>query len=195
MPGMYTRTRMMMKMLTMLMVVGIVGACLVGCGGETDSTESRSEGTTVRGTPGGSSAPTQRSSTSGSSRSGEYQPPSSGTRYDATVSREEIVAITPEDAKVQTDPVVVIQVLTDAEDPKSRQTAARTLGRGGDFTALPALLEALSDENVTVRSYAISAINDITHMKFRYDPKAPIAIREPQARDMVNYFRKHDVID
>lgn len=106
----------------------------------------------------------------------------------------DVVAIRPEQVKTERDAGVLTKVLIEAEEPKSRQEAARALGRQDVRSALPALLDALSDDDLTVRVYAISAINDITNMRFIYAPDSPKDVREPQARDLRNYLRQAGAI-
>jgi hypothetical protein len=111
-----------------------------------------------------------------------------------TVRSIDVVGITPEEVKEEKDPVVLQRVLVEAADVDSRKAAARGLGREAGVSSIPALIEGLHDENITVRVYSISAINDITSMRYRYDPKAPKEIRDDQARKIEEYFRNVGVI-
>ena len=181
-----------------LVMVAVLACAAAGCSDSKSGTaDNGTTGTTVRPSRTGPverpSNPSGVSGTSGSSDSSQAytSDPLAGT----TVSREQVQVITPEEVKVQTDMVVLGEVLTSAEDPESRKVAARSIGRKGDFASLPALLEGLSDENPTVRVYSISAINDITNMRYRYDPKAPASIRKKQVDDLYAYFRRCEVIE
>ena len=175
-----------------LKTIAIAGVLLavVGCGGQKKDTSadrggSGGSGKTVRPAP---TRPVRRPG------SGERTPPSQPVPA-LEVSRADVVAMTPDEVKTQRDLTVVAKVLIEADEPKSRRVAARTLGREGGFDTLPVLLEALLDEDLTVRVYAISAINDISHMRYSYNPKASKHIRDQQARDLAAYFKRRGVIE
>jgi len=187
---------------TLASLVVVMSVLALGC--SDDSSES--EGTTRRDLPGrnrssSSSGPVTRDP-AGSSRSTSDSDSSETTSYvqedsksgTTTVRDAEIVGMTPEEVKVEKDPVVLERVLVYAEDVDSRKAAARGLGRDAGMSSLPALLEGLYDENLTVRVYSVSAINDITSMRYRYDPKAPKDIRDDQAKKIEEYFRSVGVI-
>ncbi len=114
---------------------------------------------------------------------------------DLSAPPADIVAITPEAVEAQTDTEVITQAMLVADDRMSRRQAARELGRRAGYEAIPALLVALEDEDLTVRSYAISAISDICGMRFNYDPDAPVSSREAQIESLKGFFRRAGIIE
>ena len=174
------KRRALLGVRAVFVMLGVV--LLVGCGGDQDESVSRT-GSSNRGARPSQDGPVVRERPSSPREAREQLTPLE------IPDGVDVVSITPEQVKTERDTAVLAKVLVEAEEPKSRGQAARGLGRGRDRSALPALLEALSDDDLTVRVYAISAINDITGMKFRYAPDSPESVREQQARNLRDYLR------
>ncbi len=177
-----------------VLVFSLAGAmCLISCGREDSSTTTpqRPSSTADGGKPARPSSQILRPA--GSSTSSP-DVPVMVSAIDLSVP-DAVVNITPEETKAQTDTTVLSQVLLTADEPMSRRVAARSLGRTRSYDHLPVLLDALYDEDLTVRVYAISAINDITGMRFPYKPDAPEATRNEQAEKLVARLRQLGRID
>ena len=53
-----------------------------------------------------------------------------------------------------------------------RMAVARLLGELGSHTAIPALIDALEDEEVSVRESALVSLRTLSGQSFPFDPKA-----------------------
>jgi hypothetical protein len=178
------------RILCVFLLAGVV--CLAACGSDDSNNAANSQrpsGQTASGNP-----PRPSSQIMAPPSSSSSDAPAMISTIDLSVP-DAVVNITPEETKVQTDPVVLSQVLLTANEAQSRRIAARGLGRKREYDALPALLDALYDEDLTVRVYAISAIHDITHMRFNFRPDGPADRRDEQIQHLIAYFRRNGVID
>jgi hypothetical protein len=55
---------------------------------------------------------------------------------------------------------------------------ARTLLRLGDFSVLPTLIAGLRDDQLMTRALCFQALNEATHERFEFDPRAEEEERE-----------------
>ncbi len=71
-----------------------------------------------------------------------------------------------------TDPKLLTEPLSDDPSPKVRQAAARGLGQLRDRRSIPALMDALDDEDLNVRVWAITALHNTLNGEIRFPYKA-----------------------
>lgn len=73
---------------------------------------------------------------------------------------------------------------------------ARTLLRLGDWEAVPALIEGLSDERLMTRALSIQALFEATHERFGYDARATLEERSPAVERWRQWWaeRSHDIL-
>lgn len=80
--------------------------------------------------------------------------------------------------KEQGDPAYLLSVFTDrGEKIEIRAAAAQALGQMRHLDAGDALIDALDDSSVLIRTRAGVAIRRIMQVSYRYDPRGPIAER------------------
>jgi len=72
-----------------------------------------------------------------------------------------------------TDPNLLTDVLDTDPSPQIRAAAAQGLSRLKRHEALPELIRALDDEDLKVRTWAITAIHNTCHVRFVYRADAP----------------------
>ncbi len=75
------------------------------------------------------------------------------------------------------DPAVLTDVLAADPLPETRAAAARGLSRLRSVQAVPQLVEALSDEDLKVRTWAITALNRTFGGRFQFAADAPLERR------------------
>jgi len=94
---------------------------------------------------------------------------------DDNARREALLALGKLD---DTDPKLLTDVLADDPAPDIRAAAARGLSRLRSQQAIPQLFHALSDEDLQVRIWAITALNKTCGGKFVFTPEAPLEERQ-----------------
>lgn len=75
------------------------------------------------------------------------------------------------------DPTVLTDVLAVDPSSETRAAAARALSRLRNLQAVPQLVEALADEDLKVRTWAITALNQTFGGRFEYSADAPLERR------------------
>ncbi len=95
----------------------------------------------------------------------------------------------------ETDVQLLLDVLQDDPAPAARAGAGKALGRKRDPTTLTDLTRALKQENSQqVRIAVITAIHDITIVRFKYDPGASPAVRDRQASTIESILRTRGLV-
>lgn len=90
---------------------------------------------------------------------------------DDQVRREALLELGKRD---DTDPKLLTDVLAEDPSPRIRAAAARGLSRLGRREAIPQLLDALDDEDINVRTWAITALNNtLIGVRFPYNANEP----------------------
>jgi HEAT repeat protein len=81
----------------------------------------------------------------------------------------------------EADLQAIIAPITDkSQPPEVRAGAVKAVARLRAHAALPALLEALGDDDEQVRALAIVAVQKVIAIRFQFDPGAPKAARDQQ---------------
>ncbi len=94
-----------------------------------------------------------------------------------------------------TDVQLLLHTLHNDEAPAARAGAAKGLGRKADVTTLTDLTRALKqDDSRQVRMSVITAIHDITIVRFKYDPSAPAAVRAKQVSAIESILRSRGLV-
>lgn len=81
-------------------------------------------------------------------------------------------------------------------DPSTREMdlvleRARTLARLGDWSTLPTLIRGLEDDRLYTRALCIQALEEITHERIAYDPRAEPVDRELAVQAWERWWLKY----
>jgi hypothetical protein len=90
-----------------------------------------------------------------------------------------------------TDPKLLTDALADDPAPDIRAAAARGLSRLKSEEAIPELLDALDDDDINVRTWAITGLNNtLVGVRFPYDARAPRPERLKQIESIRAYLER-----
>ncbi|MEZ6017209.1 MAG: HEAT repeat domain-containing protein [Planctomycetota bacterium] len=91
------------------------------------------------------------------------------------------------------DPAVAVHVVPMLKDPNLwvRMVAAEVLGKVGDVSSVPALIDALEDERTAVREHALFALQALTHETLRFDANASESERTKRVREWRDWWGKN----